>query len=100
MICKNCGQEVQEGDAFCQNCGSPVTVEEQEEKDTTKVNLTKSQNSEENSILRYITITLKVTVVRHMTSLIPIIRHIISLIQKLQPPCSRKIKKRSLIHLL
>lgn len=50
MICKNCGQEVQEGDAFCQNCGSPVTVEEQEEKDTTKVNLTKSQNSEENSI--------------------------------------------------
>lgn len=49
MICKNCGQEVQEGNAFCQNCGSPVTVEGAEEKNAEKVSLTKSQNSEENS---------------------------------------------------
>lgn len=49
MICKNCGQEVQEGNAFCQNCGSPVIAEGTEENNAAKINLTKSQNSEENS---------------------------------------------------
>jgi hypothetical protein len=27
MYCKNCGNLVQEGDAFCRKCGNPITVE-------------------------------------------------------------------------
>lgn len=52
MICKNCGQEIPEGDLFCQNCGSPAAAQEPEESKQTsgaKVNLTKPQSPKEAS---------------------------------------------------
>jgi len=36
MICKNCGREIPEGDAFCQNCGYPVEAGITEEKNMTE----------------------------------------------------------------
>ena len=48
MICKNCGQEIPEGNAFCQNCGQPAEVNTAQEQSAAEV-----QNNTEESSSQY-----------------------------------------------